>query len=421
MKKSFLVCVLCVFFLLSVIQVGTVYAYSPEQITFSFQNRIFTYTLNENFKTPTLFYDKTEIEKFNRFGTVQERQELLTKMLNIRIDAEIALDYLFPNLINKLNTIEKNINKQAKSATFKVDSNSQTVFHITPETTGIQLDRIKLVDNICNAYLNNKPLEFAIPIKTVKPDIIKKDLEKFTHLRASFSTNISSSSTDRKHNIKNALSTLNKVVIEPNQIFSFNKIVGRRTAENGYREAKIIVNNEFVDGLGGGVCQVSSTLYNAALLAGLEIVEANKHSKQVSYVEQGFDAMVNFGSSDLKFKNNTSERITIITNFSTTYAQIKIFGEQPTNNYKLTNEVFNISPYEEEIFYDEKAEYLNKVKYDDEYFYLKRGNDGKEIKTYRETYFNNQLIHKELLRHDKYKVQNSIKVFGNKKRTENCA
>ena len=174
-------------------------------------------------------------------------------------------------------------------------------------------------------------------------------------------------------------------------------------------------------GVGGGVCQVSSTLYNCALLAGLEIVEANKHSKQVSYVNQGFDAMVNFGSSDLKFRNNTSENITIITNFSTNQARIRIYGEKPQNSYKLFSEVFNINEPKEEIFYDEKQEYLDKVTYDDEFFYLKKGSVGKEIKTYRETYSNNLLINKELLRHDKYPVQNSIKIFGNKKRTENCA
>ena len=93
------------------------------------------------------------------------------------------------------------------------------------------------------------------------------------------------------------------------------------------------------DGVGGGVCQVSSTLYNCALLSGLEIIEANKHSKQVSYVDYGFDAMVNFGSSDLKFKNNTNEKIIIVTNCSNSNLRIRIYGETLSNvKYKLKNE-----------------------------------------------------------------------------------
>ena len=206
---------------------------------------------------------------------------------------------------------------------------------------------------------------------------------------------------------------MNKVEIAPNEIFSFNKTVGRRTAENGYREAKIIVNNEFVEGIGGGVCQVSSTLYNSALLAGLEIVEANKHSKQVGYVKHGFDAMVNFGSSDLKFRNNTNQKLTIITNFSTNFARNRIFGENMQNvKYKLKNEITNIVEPIEEIVVDKNQEHFEKVKYEDECFILKKGNRGMEVKSYREKYVNNILVSSELLRHDKFKVQNTVKVYG---------
>ena len=194
--------------------------------------------------------------------------------------------------------------------------------------------------------------------------------------------------------------------------------MGRRTAENGYRQAKIIVNNEYVDGIGGGVCQVSTTLYNSVLLAGLDIIEANKHSKQVGYVNKGFDAMVNYGSSDLKFKNNTNSPIRIITNYSSDKARIRIFGESLAGkHFELTNEVFNTVEPTESIIYDVNSEYLNKVTFDDEFFYLKTASKGMEIKSFRQEYLNNELVNTELLRHDKFPVQNAIKVYGNKKRT----
>ncbi|MBQ8614960.1 MAG: VanW family protein, partial [Clostridia bacterium] len=306
MKKAILPCLLCVIFFVVTLGVGQVYAFSPEDMQFNYNGRIFTYSLENNIKTSSQFDLNYEINKYKRFGSRNERIELLKHMVSIGIDKEIALEYIFPNLIETLNKIEKNLHVSAKNASVKINSTGENVFQIKSETIGIDLDRLNLIENIFQNYINQKPLNFSLPIKRTIPKQTKKDFEKFTNLRSDFSTDISSSNEDRKHNIKNALASLNKIEIAPNEIFSFNKIVGRRTAENGYREAKIIVNNEFVDGIGGGVCQVSTTLYNSALLAGLEIVEANKHSKQVSYIKAGFDAMVNFGSSDLKFRNNTS-------------------------------------------------------------------------------------------------------------------
>ena len=417
MKKTIVCFVLCVIFLSLATSVGVVYAVEQESIEFFHNEKIFTYSLSSNMKTSNIFDINYEINKYNRFGTKQERVNLLNKMLSLNFDKSVALDYLFPNLTKQIESIAKNVFIKPKDAKLLINPNSEKVFFITTETVGQELDNQKLIDNIIEKYVSNQKMTFHLPIKKLIPKITQKDFFKFTNLRADFSTDISNSSSDRKHNIKNALNSLNKIEILPNEIFSFNKTVGRRTAENGYREAKIIVNNEFVEGLGGGVCQVSSTLYNSALLAGLEIVEANKHSKQVSYVKYGFDAMVNFGSSDLKFRNNTNEKLTIITNFSPNSARIRIFGESMQNvKYKLKNEIINTVQPTDEIVVDEKQEHFDKVKYEDECFVLKKGNVGMEIKTYREKYVNNTLISCELLRDDKFKVQNTVKVYGSLKR-----
>lgn len=419
MKKIIITCLLCVVFSLTLLNTKQTFANFDETLEFVYNSRIFTYSLSKNIKTSSQFDLNYEINKYNRFSSLEERQQLLQTMLKAGIEKSIALNYIFPNLTKKIKLIEKSINISPKNATININTNSEKVFHINPEVTGIHLDTDSLYSNIVDSYLSNKNLSFNLPTITIHPQISKQDLEAHTHLRADFSTSIASSSQDRKHNIKNALASLNKIEIYPNQIFSFNKTVGRRTAENGYRQAKIIINNEFVDGIGGGVCQVSSTLYNSALLAGLEILEANKHSRQVSYVTAGFDAMVNFGSSDLKFKNNTNEKITIITNFSQSTARIRIFGSALNNTkYKIRNEIFNIQEPTEEILIDETNKYKDKVKYSDEYFILKAASKGMEIKSYRETWQNNKIVHTELLRHDKYRTQNAIKVYGTQPREE---
>lgn len=428
MKKIIIACLICVIFSSLSLNIGVVYACQPEHIEFNFNGRVFDYYLENNIKTSSIFSNNYEINKYNRFAGKEERIKLLKKMDSLGFDKTISLEYLFPNLMETINSIEKNIHIAPRDAKLKINSNTNKVFHIEKEVIGISVNKSKLINDIFTNFINNKDMRINVSIKQLIPTLTQQDFQKFSNLRADFSTNISTSTPDRKHNIKNALMSLNKIEILPNQVFSFNNTVGRRTAENGYRSAKIIVNNEFVDGLGGGVCQVSSTLYNTALLAGLEIIEANKHSKQVSYVNHGFDAMVNFGSSDLKFRNNTNEKITIITNYSQSTVRIRIFGESLNKTeYKLKNEIINIVQPQEIILIDEKEEHLDKVIYNDECFYLKKANKGMEIKSYREKYENGNFVSCELLRHDKFKVQDAIKIYGSKPRNEekstaeNCA
>jgi len=412
MKRATLIVGLCVIFVF-LIDVRGVFACDFKQIEFCMGEKIFTYCLSENIKSNNQFDLNYAINKYNRFGSAEQQKNLLKDMLNAGFNKDVAINYLFPNFNNLVLKMQKNINRDCKNASMVIDENSSEVFKITKEIDGIKIDVQQLYNIITQKILNDEELKINLPIIKIKPQKAYDDFKSCAYLRADFSTDIAGSSADRKHNIKNAINSLNKVEVMPNQVFSFNSVVGKRTPENGYRNAKIIINNEFVDGVGGGVCQVSSTLYNSALLAGLEIVEANKHSKQVSYVDFGFDAMVNFGSSDLKFRNNTGKKITIITNFSNSRIRIRIFGEDMCGvKYKLKNEVFNVVKPCEEIKIDTSGEFVDKVKFNNEFFYLKKGNMGMEIKSYREKYVNNKLEDVQFLRHDKFKVQNTIKVYG---------
>ena len=155
---------------------------------------------------------------------------------------------------------------------------------------------------IFSVNLNIKPA-FAMPFYGLSP----KDVT----LRSSFYTSFPASSPERKYNIKLASSAIDKTLVDVGAEFSFNQTVGFRTIENGYKIARIIMNGKFEKGVGGGVCQVSSTLYNAILLSGLKITEYHPHSLPVSYVAPSFDAMVNSGSADLRFINNTNNPIII--------------------------------------------------------------------------------------------------------------
>lgn len=128
---------------------------------------------------------------------------------------------------------------------------------------------------------------------------------------ASYSTNLINKDKGRIHNIRLGAKRINGYKLKPNDTFSFNSIVGNRSIENGFKSATIIVNGEYDEGVGGGVCQLSTTIYNAADKAGLEIVERHDHSRPVNYVPKGRDAAVNYGDKDLKFKNTKQYPIRI--------------------------------------------------------------------------------------------------------------
>jgi|BioPla2DNA2_1021312.scaffolds.fasta_scaffold00485_7 vancomycin resistance protein YoaR len=129
---------------------------------------------------------------------------------------------------------------------------------------------------------------------------------------SSYATTIYDKNEHRVNNIKIAAEDLNHTVIEAGEVFSFNETVGKRTKEKGYEEAPILVSGEKSKGTGGGVCQVSTTLYNAAVDADLEILERHSHSKEVSYVPEGKDAAVVYGSKDMRFKNTKKYPIEIL-------------------------------------------------------------------------------------------------------------
>ncbi len=130
-------------------------------------------------------------------------------------------------------------------------------------------------------------------------------------LLGSAKTTLLDKQESRLHNIRLACQSVNGSIVEPGNIFSFNQVVGNRTPERGYQDATVLVHEEKQKGCGGGVCQVSSTVYQAAQNAGLVILERNSHSGEVGYAPKGEDAAVNYGDLDMRFKNNCNQKIKI--------------------------------------------------------------------------------------------------------------
>ncbi len=143
----------------------------------------------------------------------------------------------------------------------------------------------------------------------VYPALSKDTDGDYSYKLAEYTTYYDATNTTRTVNIENAVAKLNNLAIPADSTFSFNQVVGKRTVLAGYEEAKVVQGDEFVDGLGGGICQVSSTVFQAVLKANLEIKVRACHSLEISYVPLGGDATVQWNSQDFQFKNNTSSDI----------------------------------------------------------------------------------------------------------------
>jgi len=129
---------------------------------------------------------------------------------------------------------------------------------------------------------------------------------------ASLTTDYNDKIKNRTTNLEIATKTINGVILQPGDVFSFNETIGKTTREKGYKPAKIFVRGKEEEALGGGICQVSSTLYNAADFGGMEIIERHPHSKKVGYVKEGRDAATSYGGVDLKFKNVLAHPVKIV-------------------------------------------------------------------------------------------------------------
>ena len=187
------------------------------------------------------------------------------------------------------------------------------------------------------AMLNEVKDEYEIPLKYTAPSVTTNMIgtEAFPNLLAEFSTNYNARDTDRTTNLRLAAEKINGTVLMPGETFSYNTVVGERTIAAGYKEAAMYQNGEVVDGLGGGICQISTTLYNAVLYANLEIVERRNHQFVPSYAKAGRDATVVYGSIDFRFKNTRNYPVKILCTVSGGVAKCQIYGLKENQDYDV--------------------------------------------------------------------------------------
>ena len=201
-------------------------------------------------------------------------------------------------------------NNKTTQPNYNAERTSQ---NITNETNTIE----NVINEISNNTANNEEKSEEEP----KKDEHKKETEI-----ASFTTKIYTKDSGRQNNLTLACSTLNNTTVENGKTFSFSKTVGRATSGKGYKKADVFRNGNVVEALGGGLCQVSTTLYNAVLkIPKLKVTERHPHSNKVPYIKSGKDAAVSYGAQDFKFVNNTGNTIKIKASNTKNNVTVKLF------------------------------------------------------------------------------------------------
>lgn len=302
--------------------------------------------------------------------------------------------------------IRDEIYKEAKDASYDEETKTLTT-HVNGVDLGITIEEAKKI-------LEEDKEEYEIPLKITKPEITTDKLgeEAFPDELGSFSTRYDASNTNRSTNIELAAKAINGIVIVPGEKFSFNSTVGPRTKAKGYLMAGAYSAGELIETYGGGVCQVSSTLYNAVLYSNLEIVERSNHSSVVSYVDCGRDATVSYGSKDFKFKNSRTYAIKIKAEAKNGILTIEIWGIKEKEEYdiEITSEVTDVIVRTTEYKYDStlaKGEEVVET----------IGSDGAKSIAYKITKKNGLIISKEVLSEDSYNPMTKVVRTGDKSKT----
>ncbi len=239
-----------------------------------------------------------------------------------------------------VNKIYKEIHSEPADAYYDKENNC-----LVSHKDGYDFDKDVAKNILSNAKENE---EYEIPLKVIPATKTISDLESelFSDLLGTYSTSYSASNYNRSNNVALAASRFNGYIMMPGQIFSYNDVVGDRTVAAGFKSAGVYTANGVENGIGGGICQVSSTLYNAVLYANLEIVSRTNHSYTVSYAPKGQDATVSMGSIDFKFKNNADAPIMLKTYVGGGTCTVSVYGKK-TEDFSVVVEstVLSTTPF----------------------------------------------------------------------------
>ena len=325
----------------------------------------------------------------------------LNDINNQDIVIEIPVVNAAPSPID-LDAIYNEVHKDPVDAYYTTDP-----YVVHPSSTGLDFD---ISMDEAREMLKTYQEEYTIPLKVTYPSVSTNDIgsEAFPDLLSSFRTSFTSSNSNRSTNIRLCSEKINGTVLMPGETFSFNQVVGKRTPEAGFKPATAYSGGKVVQEYGGGICQVSSTLYNAVLYANLEITERTNHGYKPSYVDPGLDATVSWGGPDFKFTNNRDYPIRIVCDTSNKILNIYIYGLKRDTDYKVVLDAQYVSTVNFKTVYQKDSSLAS-----GQSRVIQSGSNGCKTATYKYLYdANGTLVSSECISRDTYNPHNKIVAVG---------
>lgn len=338
-----------------------------------------------------------------------EKNGIIKSGINKKISLEFSYD---ESTLKKFEQkISSELNVKAKDASLVITGGNMS---ITSEATGIEVDKDKLHKLLKESISSDlsKQSKIDIPMNVIQPKATKAALSKIDGIISSFSTTYNPAQTDRSENLAIAAKKVNGTVVMPGEIFSYNDTVGERTTEAGFKNGAIFKDNKVVQDVGGGVCQVSTTLYRAVMSAGIKSVERHNHSLKASYSDLGLDATVYWGSLDYKFKNTYDFPIYLEGYTTSNQVVFNVYGNKAgkgSKNYDIVAETVKTLEPEVQTINDPSID-AGQVVWDTNPVV------GYVVKSYRVTTdASGNQIAKEFIATDTYSKVNGVKRVGTKK------
>ena len=326
----------------------------------------------------------------NRLNSLEKKEDII----------QIPVENADPQAID-IDKIHEEVYKEAKDAYYTKDP-----FTVYPEVIGVDFD----VEAAKTLLLEDKE-EYVIKLTITKPKVTIDQIgsEAFPDQLSTFTTRFDESDRDRSTNLRIACQRINGKVLMPGETFSYNQTLGARTAAAGFKNGKVYEGGEVVDGIGGGICQISSTLYNAVVMANLQTVERRNHQFVTSYVGPGRDATVVYGAIDYKFKNTRKYPVRLKASAVNGIATVTIYGIKEENEYTFKFETRTIDTIPLTTTYEEDATLpvgTEKVK--------RKGTNGIKTETYVTKTLNGKVVSRDLLSRDTYSAMTRIVIKGTK-------
>ena len=340
----------------------------------------------------TIKNDELKLDILNKIQDINKKYEITT----------IPTEDVEPEEIN-LEQIRNEIYKEPQDA--YIETNPTTVHtHVNGVDFAISMEEAQEI-------ISEDKEEYVIPLKITVPEKTLADLgeEAFPDELATYSTRYDPTNRNRSNNLEISAEKINGTIVMPGETFSYNQVVGERTIAEGYKEAGAYAGGRVVQDVGGGICQTSSTLYNAVLLANLEIVDRSNHQFLTSYVPAGRDATVAWGAIDFQFKNTREYPIKIEASVENGVCTMSIYGIKEETEYEVVIQpvVLSYIPYstiyEDDPTLEEGEEVVEQSGY-----------TGCTSETYRIIKLNGEVISKTLLSKDTYDPMTRIIRRGTK-------